>query len=334
MFMESPALNHRDETFDIIKGVCILLMVVGHCDLPIVLHKIIYSFHMPIFFIVAGYFAREQSLKRNVLSGIRRLIIPYLMVYAICYIFTFFLRDIVSNNNFFVFVLAENDSSNILPMFDCQRFPVWFLVALFWCRVAFDFILRIKNDVFKLILCILVPLLAVNLYVYVKMPFSFLTGLSAVGFYAMGSFLKRMNFQENKRIWKNFPVFLSAWFVCFFSTGTLAIWRNAYNGFYILDCLGALAIFLILYIVVEKGKTDNRMWNFLKWCGVNSLIILCVHAIEFGLINYPFEKTLLTQYFLWYSVYVVILLRLIFDIALAFLLSKSFIVRKYIFAQE
>ena len=332
--MEFSSLKKRDDTFDIIKGVCILLMVVGHTCLPMVPSRIICSFHMPAFLIAAGYFAHKQSFKRIVSVGFRRLLIPYLIAYAICLILCALLCPHVANTEILHSLLNVDNPIGCLAMMDGGTLPVWFLFALFWCRLVFNLILRVKNDAVKLVICFAIPLLAVNIYTYGKWPFCLLIGLSALGFYSMGYFLNELNFRESKKIWGYFPVLLMAWFVCLFSTEPLGVWRNVYNGFYILDCLGALAIFLILYIVIEKGKSNNRMWNFLKWCGVNSLIILCVHAIEFGLINYPFVKTLLTQYFLWYSVYVVILLRLIFDIALAFLLSKSFIVRKYIFAQE
>ena len=43
------SLKKRDDTFDIIKGVCILLMIIGHCPIGVVLGNLIYSFHMPIF---------------------------------------------------------------------------------------------------------------------------------------------------------------------------------------------------------------------------------------------------------------------------------------------
>ncbi len=49
--------NKRDDTFDIIKGICILLMIVGHCPVS-TLVILIYSFHMPVFFFIAGYFKK------------------------------------------------------------------------------------------------------------------------------------------------------------------------------------------------------------------------------------------------------------------------------------
>lgn len=46
----------RDITFDIMKGVAILAMIAGHCFIPLKLHHFIYIWHMPLFFMVSGYF--------------------------------------------------------------------------------------------------------------------------------------------------------------------------------------------------------------------------------------------------------------------------------------
>ena len=69
----------RNQTFDIMKGIAILLMVICH----VVGHnyKIVYSFHMPLFFIVAGYFYKDlvfdiSTFKVFVKKNFIRLIIP------------------------------------------------------------------------------------------------------------------------------------------------------------------------------------------------------------------------------------------------------------------
>ena len=60
----------RNLAIDLVKGVAIIAVVIGHLDncadvidyMPYkVVHKIIYSFHMPLFFIVAGFFFRPKS---------------------------------------------------------------------------------------------------------------------------------------------------------------------------------------------------------------------------------------------------------------------------------
>ena len=46
----------RNNIISIAKGIAIILMVVGHAEAPELLTNFIYTFHMPLFFITAGYF--------------------------------------------------------------------------------------------------------------------------------------------------------------------------------------------------------------------------------------------------------------------------------------
>ena len=84
----------RNKNIDILKGVLIILVVVGHCiqygngsqyinNLSFFdnkIFKIIYSFHMPLFMLISGYLFYYSVSKRDsqyiIKSKIERLIIP------------------------------------------------------------------------------------------------------------------------------------------------------------------------------------------------------------------------------------------------------------------
>ena len=53
----------RDTTISIAKGIAIILMVVAHAEAPAWLCKFIFEFHMPLFFITAGYFFSLKYLQ-------------------------------------------------------------------------------------------------------------------------------------------------------------------------------------------------------------------------------------------------------------------------------
>lgn len=64
----------RDVTFDIMKGIGIILVVLGHVQqldfYP--LKTAIYTFHMPLFFILAGYLIRYiMSIYGNLLEKVQ-----------------------------------------------------------------------------------------------------------------------------------------------------------------------------------------------------------------------------------------------------------------------
>lgn len=87
----------RSQVIDLIKGLAILTVVLGHCiqygagNMVIqsqsyynnYLFKLIYSFHMPVFMVVSGYLfsksVRKYSNKELVEKGIRTLLIPIVL---------------------------------------------------------------------------------------------------------------------------------------------------------------------------------------------------------------------------------------------------------------
>ena len=74
--------NNRDLTFDIMKGVGILLVLAGHYwpeSYWYWAHKTIYSFHVPLFFLVAGYFSKppKAGILAVVNKNAKRLLLPF-----------------------------------------------------------------------------------------------------------------------------------------------------------------------------------------------------------------------------------------------------------------
>ena len=63
----------HDDTISICKGLAIILMVVGHAEAPSALTSFIYEFHMPLFFITAGYFFNLKYLNDEATFVKRRL---------------------------------------------------------------------------------------------------------------------------------------------------------------------------------------------------------------------------------------------------------------------
>lgn len=55
-------IANRDSTIDVLKGIGIILVVIGHSGCPQLLCDSISSFHMPLFLIASGFFFKESYL--------------------------------------------------------------------------------------------------------------------------------------------------------------------------------------------------------------------------------------------------------------------------------
>ena len=123
-------MNKRSSEFDILKGIGILLVIIGHvCDYLMIgggwanWHRIIYSFHMPLFFFVSGYFSSKGlSCITNLKTGVQwvwtkvlRLILP------LCFIPVIYIT--LTNNGYCSFNLIIGGQ-------------YWFTYALFISFIA------------------------------------------------------------------------------------------------------------------------------------------------------------------------------------------------------
>ena len=55
----------RDKSIDLLKGIGIFLVVIGHSGCPDIFHRVIYGFHMPLFFMASGYLFNTASLTKK-----------------------------------------------------------------------------------------------------------------------------------------------------------------------------------------------------------------------------------------------------------------------------
>lgn len=89
--------NGRIVWIDQLRGVAIFLVILGHVSLPAKINGLIYTFHMPLFFVITGLTIKNQkllqcSIKEYIIVQAERLLIPYFwmnfMMYPLWY-FTF-----------------------------------------------------------------------------------------------------------------------------------------------------------------------------------------------------------------------------------------------------
>lgn len=68
----------RDFSFDLFKGILIILVVAAHFQRDTI-HDMIFLFHMPLFFILSGFFLKKDKLveKNYLKSKLADLLVPY-----------------------------------------------------------------------------------------------------------------------------------------------------------------------------------------------------------------------------------------------------------------
>ena len=155
--------RERLRSLDIAKGIAIILVVIGH-SIPdagtkkgisseslALLHSFIYSFHMPLFFWISGYFVNTlstvQSRKAQIWKKFQRLMVPYIFVgltYMPCkLLLSQFANAPFQLSNLWKMVIGVNPDGEL-----------WFLYSLFIIS-AFAIAIRARMNK-KWLVCLLI----------------------------------------------------------------------------------------------------------------------------------------------------------------------------------
>ena len=289
--------SDRNHTIDIMKGVGILAVIAGHV-LPSDSfgNQVIHSFHMPLFFIVAGYFYKPNTHYHNKLANdFRRLLVPYLVIATG---FSLFLLA-KENNSIFalkysfiatIFASAWHHSS--LLWGKAPHIGVtWFLPALFCCRQIFNLVYNNSKNAVYIIIGIAIAATAIDKYL-INLPFALLPGLSSMIFYLIGYYVHMAHINRHSL---KFISIIGAlcWFLhLMYSQLDMC---NCTYGFYPLDVVAAsFATGMIYY--GSKHLPSTYIGRMLSYLGKFSLYIYCVHALENAI--KPYEWTSLEA--VWY----------------------------------
>lgn len=143
--------NYRDINIDVAKGIGFICVVFGHL-IPTkhVMSMFIFSFHMPLFFIISGYLMSSIFTREKYLRKVIALFLNYFFFSLIGLSITMLiprLRYSLSLTKFFYDVCYNVQPESI------HVGQLWFLFSMFWAfSLVFLFHILIKN---KEIYCLL-----------------------------------------------------------------------------------------------------------------------------------------------------------------------------------
>ena len=282
-------MGKRNVAIDIAKAFGILLMILGHCNgLPLLLHNFIFSFHVPLFFILSGYFFKPQPVRRIASVGLKRLVVPYLVTSLACILICLLAFNPGAAWQATIGTVMSNGGTPHemigakLPMIGA----IWFLLALFWCRIFYACLKRITDQ--PLLASFVISTLALLVGKYVlNLPLGILTGCCGMVFYAMGDYWKNKMKAPVNNLYLAAGIII--WGIC--------IWRFHVDlalfecSLYPITMLAAFVGTYTTYLVA--GKIPGCLKGVLTWIGRNTLLILCYHTITSYLLNFVISRLLL-----------------------------------------
>ncbi len=134
--------SKRLDWIDIAKGIAIILVIVGHTvPNPSPLRHAIFSFHMPVFFILAGYTFRPKPWRELLSGSVSRLLVPYVVLALAWHVPTFLMSGAPLTGGTLVAgleTIAFASGVDVPGLGVTAVGMAWFLAALFTSRLLFN----------------------------------------------------------------------------------------------------------------------------------------------------------------------------------------------------
>lgn len=263
----------RIEYIDGIKAFAIILVIIGHCywkNSILGLTQVIYSFHMPLFFIISGFFVKSRRFKESICYSFHAYLIPYL--YASLIIGIMYLLDNDIKNVLLSVIFCSGNpiqflGHNILPVG-----PIWFLTALFWSNVINSYIInKVANEYHRFFIIISLFIISHLTSKFLILPFAIQLGTQSSLFVFLGNIIYK-NINTLRCLVKNrfiFLLMLLAW------GGELlsgSIYMSSFNyGFPFFGILGSICICILIIFFFSNYNIKGF------GVGKNTLYILVFH---------------------------------------------------------
>ncbi len=283
---EKPA---RVQWLDIAKGIAIVLMVIGHAEgIPGTVRGIIFSFHMPLFFLVSGYLIKDLDVKENLKRSCRSLLKPYVIVCLIEAVLSMYSAGNLEDAGKALFsglddmVLGLSGVSGMLNEHG-SVWLVWFVICLFFARNLYILIRSLLRDRPQVFLYLVILILFGAGYLigtrYAFLPWSLDVALVSVIFIAVGEVLRTTEVIERKN-----PFVLTGalliWAAFLFTRTYIELATRRYPfviGGVIEAIAGSIFILFLSKILEERS---HIITGILSWYGRHSILILAAHCIE------------------------------------------------------
>lgn len=303
-------MAERITWIDFAKGFAIISVVLGHAlDDDFSLCRLIYIFHMPFFFILAGYLLNldkwggAKNFKKFLTKLFKRLLVPYYLAnilffpiwFVVChelgYLNYFWEWCTYKPLNFFTEIFIGDGTNLVLGQ-------LWFLPTLFLTQIILIFLYNHLIKIGAKIFLFAVAIVSCAGFV-IKNFFLLPIGLDiafAMQIFLLAGILIRRHKVLDKMDFKLCGALILILLGVFYFNETIDINTRIYGNpllFYAGGIAGSLLVMKFSMLM-----TDGKIFSLISDCGRQSMMILVLHSIIFNIayeiivdaLNFPAEK--------------------------------------------
>ncbi len=288
---------------DQIKGIAFFLVTLGHASgINRTFHSYLYSFHMPLFFMVTGLNLNIDRIYETPFTSyfskmFKRMIVPYVWLNFFSLTIRYFTSVFITHKplnvvNFLRGIIVANTAIDSSPS---PATPTYYIVLLFLAQLLLWLIIRLaKKDYFKIGL-ISVCLVAISIATQrVNIIWHINVVPTAVLLIFTGKLLMEF-YRNNKQKIESLSalkyagvcaLLFAAGVVLWHFNGKVSIHLNLYGEDYVLFMLGALVSSIAIALITMK-LPDTKIFSFV---GKNTLFYLGIHAALLSMVECIFPE--------------------------------------------
>ena len=290
-------MSKRNTAIDFAKGATIILMLWAHIRSD---SQWINSFHMPLFFILSGYFIKDEPLKVTFVKKVKGLLIPYIIMELIYLSATLIFDKITqpelmwSDTTWILPVVKERLMGTLLANSFCVS---WFIWVLFGSTLVYAVINKLRPKL-PWLYGILIAACSVAGYFFgtewLRTPYRWDLILFVVPFVAVGHIAKLCQPKLTPVVkWVLFYASLLIWIV---DIGFIIMFDKEFAialciyGLYPLTVLGAMAgtdVVVTLCGFLDKIPVLNTV---IRWFGRNTLVIIAFAVVATNVMEWYGDK--------------------------------------------
>lgn len=262
-------MNKRIYWIDWLKVFTMILVVYAHASSNVIV-TMIYSFHMPLFFMISGFLHKNRAFKDELKITAKSLIIPY-------FILTFFFLAIHLDVNFKDYLFTALCKLEQAPFYIR---PMWFVFSLAIIRIVVSLLGSLNKCIVLSLFCIVGFSVAYEMKVihYDNDIFQLNTTLLSFPFFILGKYIAQKDVLSKFNKLPLWPI----WIVCLpvlylaVKNGEVNIFRCRCGYHLFLFYFNAVFLSLATFITFARVKTINR-YNYYVEMTSKSMIILLAY---------------------------------------------------------
>lgn len=279
---------NRIKYIDIARGFAMFFIVIGHAFVHSIhcsiLCKLLYSFHVVLFFILSGFTFKRNNDRFSVFFKKKfiHIVIPY-FIWSVLFLIPYFIfgrnvgEKIGNSGNYNIInniynILWGVGADSLLK----QNTPLWFLPALFSIEIVYYFIIKIDNKKIEKILIIILPIIGILTYKFINvyLPFGINTLLNIGFFFYYGFLIKEYNIFEKILKFKYMCILFILGVICALCNSSVSCVDYDYGNIYLFYVSSLFLSIFVMYI--SYNMKENSV---LELIGRNTMGILIFHKL-------------------------------------------------------